>query len=74
MIEISDQGSGIDPKIRDNIFTRGVSSKQSGDHGIGLYLVKTYIDQYQGTITIEDNDPYGTVFSIFIPKGTAKGN
>ncbi|GKX59944.1 sensor histidine kinase DpiB [Leminorella grimontii] len=74
VIEVSDQGSGIAPDIRDKIFTRGVSSKRSGDHGIGLYLVKTYIDQYNGTITIEDNEPYGTVFSIFIPKGTAKGN
>ncbi|AWH88393.1 sensor histidine kinase DpiB [Limnobaculum parvum] len=69
IIEVSDNGCGIDPDIRDTIFTRGVTSKNSGDHGIGLYLVKTYVDQYNGTITIDDNEPSGTVFSIFIPKG-----
>ncbi|MDR0805564.1 MAG: sensor histidine kinase DpiB [Enterobacteriaceae bacterium] len=69
VIEVSDNGSGIEPQIRERIFTRGVTSKRSGDHGIGLYLVKTYIDQYHGTVTIDDNDPCGTVFSIFIPKG-----
>ncbi|MBK5071502.1 sensor histidine kinase DpiB [Budviciaceae bacterium CWB-B4] len=72
IIEVSDNGCGIEPDIRDTIFTRGVTSKNSGDHGIGLYLVKTYIDQYNGTITLDDNEPCGTVFSIFIPKG--KGN
>lgn len=72
IIEVSDNGCGIAPDIHDTIFTRGVTSKNSGDHGIGLYLVKTYIDQYNGTITIDDNEPCGTVFSIFIPKG--KGN
>ncbi|WP_140920138.1 sensor histidine kinase DpiB [Limnobaculum xujianqingii] len=72
IIEVSDNGCGIEPDIRDTIFTRGVTSKNSGDHGIGLYLVKTYIDQYSGTITLDDNEPCGTVFSIFIPKG--KGN
>ncbi|MCD1124936.1 sensor histidine kinase DpiB [Jinshanibacter sp. LJY008] len=69
IIEVSDNGCGIAPDIRDTIFTRGVTSKNSGDHGIGLYLVKTYIDQHNGTITIDDNEPCGTVFSIFIPKG-----
>nr|WP_281350984.1 sensor histidine kinase DpiB [Budvicia diplopodorum] len=68
IIEVSDNGSGIDAQIRETLFTRGVTSKNNGDHGIGLYLVKTYVDQYHGTIMLEDNDPCGTVFSIFIPK------
>ncbi|SUB83717.1 Sensor histidine kinase DpiB [Pragia fontium] len=72
VIEVSDNGIGIEPSIREKIFTRGVTSKSSSDHGIGLYLVKTYIDQYHGSITVDDNDPCGTVFSIFIPKD--KGN
>lgn len=72
IIEVSDNGPGIEPEIREKIFTRGTTSKNHGDHGIGLYLVKTYVDQYNGTITLGNNEPSGAIFSIFIPKG--KGN
>lgn len=70
VIEVSDNGLGIEPHISERIFTRGVTSKNNGgDHGIGLYLVKTYVDQYHGTVMLGDNEPCGTIFSIFIHKG-----
>lgn len=69
VIEVADTGSGIDPRLRDSLFERGVSSKPGGERGIGLYLVKTFVEQAGGAITIEDNEPRGTVFSVFIPKG-----
>lgn len=68
VIEVADQGVGIDPTIRDHLFERGITSKASDDHGIGLYLVSSYVQQAGGLITISDGDEGGAIFSIFIPK------
>lgn len=69
IIEVADNGCGVDAELRNQVFERGVSSKPGGERGIGLYLVKTYVEQAGGAITIDDNEPKGTVFSVFIPKG-----
>ncbi len=68
ILEVADHGCGIDPQLQDSLFERGISSKNSDDHGIGLYLVATYVQQSGGTITIEENPPRGTLFTVFIPK------
>jgi two-component system, CitB family, cit operon sensor histidine kinase CitA len=68
VLEISDQGCGIDQGIRSSIFEPGVTSQEGKEHGIGLHLVSTYIKKANGYITFEDNTPYGTIFSVFIPK------
>ena len=74
IIEVADNGCGVDLDERNRIFERGVSSKQGGERGVGLYLVKTYVEQAGGAITIDDNEPQGTVFSVFIPKGVDSAN
>ncbi|UUE11700.1 sensor histidine kinase [Dickeya zeae] len=70
VIEVADQGTGIDPTIADRVFEMGVTSKKEGDHGLGLHLVASYVSQAQGVIEVSDNSPHGAIFSIFIPKIT----
>ncbi|EPO4107965.1 sensor histidine kinase [Enterobacter cloacae] len=67
IIEIADQGCGIDENIRQSIFERGVTTRDSGDHGIGLWLVSSYVKQANGEIIVDNNTPYGTIFSLYIP-------
>lgn len=67
LIEIADQGCGIDRAIRDQIFERGVTSSNNRDHGIGLWLVRSYIEHAGGTIIVDDNIPFGTIFTLYIP-------
>lgn len=67
IVEVADQGIGINNSIREHIFQRGVTTKVSGDHGIGLYLVDSYVTQVGGSIEVTNNIPRGTIFSIFIP-------
>ncbi|MCL2895469.1 ATP-binding protein [Brenneria tiliae] len=68
VIEIADRGIGIDSAIADRLFEMGVTSKTQGDHGLGLHLVTSYVNQAQGLIEVSANQPHGSVFSIFIPK------
>lgn len=67
IIEVADHGVGIEPTLKDHIFERGVTTKKHGDHGLGLYLIASYVRQAGGTIEVADNSPQGTVFSLFIP-------
>lgn len=67
IIEVADQGCGIDENIRDRIFERGVSSSNNRDHGIGLWLVRSYVDQVRGSIVVDSNIPFGTIFTLYIP-------
>ncbi|QOI53711.1 ATP-binding protein [Rouxiella badensis] len=74
IIEVADSGGGIDADIRARLFEQGVSSKPvshsehtGSEHGIGLYVVASYVRQAQGMIEISDNRPQGTVFTVFIP-------
>ncbi|PJR48560.1 histidine kinase [Klebsiella sp. H-Nf2] len=67
IIEIADQGCGIDEALRDRIFERGVTSSTSKDHGIGLWLVRSYVEQAGGSIVVENNIPFGSIFTLYIP-------
>ena len=67
IIEVADQGVGITPEMRDRIFERGITTKTRGDHGIGLYLIESYVTQAGGAIEVADNTPRGAIFSLFIP-------
>ncbi|CAI1891784.1 ATP-binding protein [Serratia proteamaculans] len=69
VIEVADRGTGIAPEVRDTLFEQGVTTKDDkGDHGIGLHLVASHVAQAHGSIEVSDNEPHGTIFSLFIPK------
>lgn len=73
VIEVGDNGCGIDPEVADSLFSRGVTSKNDSEgHGIGLYLINRYVTNAGGIITVDDADIKGTIFSIFIPKDGSK--
>ncbi|MFH1278173.1 MAG: ATP-binding protein [Candidatus Eisenbacteria bacterium] len=65
-IRVADNGPGIDPKTRDRIFSPYFTTKASGS-GLGLALVERIIHDHGGTITVEANEPRGTVFRILLP-------
>jgi signal transduction histidine kinase len=59
----TDNGKGIEPAIRNEIFTPFFSKK--GQSGIGLYLTKRIIELHDGRTTIESNKH--TRFRIILP-------
>ncbi|MGF9917628.1 sensor histidine kinase [Paenibacillus ehimensis] len=68
MIECEDNGPGIPDEWAENIFQKGVSSKEGEHRGIGLALVKHAVDKLGGRILHEPSGVGGTVFSVVIPK------
>jgi len=70
IIDVADQGCGVPDALRETIFQQGVSTKtdEPGEHGIGLYLIASFVERCGGVITVEDNSPCGALFSVFIPK------
>ena len=68
-IEIIDDGPGLPPAIRDDIFDPFVSGRENGT-GLGLALVSKIIEDHDGWISV-DSVPGRTVFRISLPR--AKG-
>ncbi|MGP4843383.1 ATP-binding protein [Marinobacter sp. 1Y8] len=68
IFEVEDQGPGVDPEQQEKIFERGVSNKPEGDHGIGLYLVRQFVERWGGSVTIENLQPDGSRFTLYLPK------
>lgn len=72
VIEVADNGTGIDPSVAETLFERGVTTKEESGHGYGMYLIQRYVTHAGGYITLDDADPVGAIISLFIPlKGNA---
>lgn len=67
-IKFQDNGSGITPEIRDKIFEEGFTHGNTGNTGIGLYIVKQTIERYGGKISVEENELPGAAFIIKLKK------
>jgi signal transduction histidine kinase/DNA-binding response OmpR family regulator len=74
-IEITDNGTGIPSNDLPNVFRRFYqgqnqhATEQTGS-GIGLSIVKEYIDLHKGYITVNSTPGKGTTFLIQIPLDT----
>ncbi|WP_116236024.1 PAS domain-containing sensor histidine kinase [Parasphingopyxis lamellibrachiae] len=66
---LEDNGPGIDPALRDDLFDRFVSGKSEG-LGIGLAICRSIVTAHGGTIWVEDASPRGARFCFAIPAAT----
>ncbi len=66
-VRVLDDGPGIPVEVRGRLFKEGVKGPESDGTGLGLYLVKTLVDQYGGTVEVEDRSPRGSVVVIRLP-------
>jgi PAS domain S-box-containing protein len=69
---VEDNGPGIPDEVKPVIFDRlSRGRSKTGGSGLGLYLVKSLVDNYGGTITVEDRVPgdrgQGTRFIVTLP-------
>lgn len=74
-IAVADTGKGISDEDKPNIFNRfyqsaSNDSSQTGS-GIGLHIASDYVRMHHGTISVSDNSPVGSIFTITLPIETA---
>ena len=79
IVKVADQGSGIRPEIRDDLFRPFFTTKGEQGSGLGLWITKGIIEKHAGTIEVESSvatpeapDEHGTTFTLFLPRGTAQ--
>ena len=70
-IAVADTGKGVPDSDKPNIFKRFYQSEsndstQTGS-GIGLHIASDYVRLHHGTITVSDNSPVGSIFTITLP-------
>ncbi|MBN2706387.1 MAG: PAS domain-containing protein [Deltaproteobacteria bacterium] len=66
IIELNDNGPGIDEKTLSRLFEPYFSTKKRGT-GLGLTIVKTIINDHRGFIRVRENHLKGTCFVIEMP-------
>ena len=73
-IRISDDGPGISDEAKRHLFdmfytvnTNGISTDSRRGLGLGLSLCRSIVEAHGGSITVEDNQPAGAVFSFTLP-------
>jgi signal transduction histidine kinase len=74
-LTVADDGPGIPPGDREQIFERFVRldtarTRDSGGTGLGLAIVHDVVTNHHGTVTITDTDPHGATFTVDLPERT----
>jgi len=69
ILSVMDEGTGIPDEEKGKIFRKfyrigNESSRKTKGTGLGLYLTSKIIDQFNGTISVSDNKPKGSIFEI----------
>ena len=67
-IDVCDDGVGVDPGVRDQVFDPFVSTKREGV-GLGLVNTKAVVDGHGGTVELLPRDGKGTRARITLPIG-----
>lgn len=68
VLSVSDTGKGIEGEALPHLFDRFYQARGAvGGTGIGLSLVKAYVDLHHGDIRVESNEGEGTRFFISLP-------
>ncbi|TVP82954.1 MAG: response regulator [Puniceicoccaceae bacterium] len=71
LLEVTDDGCGIDPLILDNIFEPFYTTKDVGSGtGLGLPTVHGIVEQNNGHISLKTERNKGTSFRICLPRTT----
>ncbi|MCZ6834641.1 MAG: ATP-binding protein, partial [Planctomycetota bacterium] len=69
-ISVIDNGPGIDPALRKDIFEPFASTKGQRGTGLGLAVTKKLINDHGGELTLETRLGEGSTFTIILPEQT----
>jgi signal transduction histidine kinase len=67
---VTDQGPGISPEQQDKVFDWFETDSKGSDHrgtGLGLSLVRSFVELHGGTVTIDSVPGQGTTVTCVFP-------
>ncbi len=67
IIEVRDQGEGIDPAMLERIFEPYVTEKKASGTGLGLAVALRTTKAHGGRIEVDSRPGHGSVFRIILP-------
>lgn len=70
IVDVEDNGPGIDPALGDEIFQPGVSQRVGGS-GLGLAFVRAIVEAHGGTVSQERSSMGGARFRLTLPDAQA---
>jgi signal transduction histidine kinase len=70
-IDVSDNGPGISPNIKNQLFDPFFTTKPNGT-GLGLWVVYRLVQSMGGVIGVESEENQGSTFHVAVPVVTTK--
>ena len=70
-IEIADDGHGLPPRARENLFRPFFGSARPGGNGLGLAIARELMRAQGGDIALVESTGAGTVFRLTLPAAAA---
>jgi len=70
-VSISDNGCGIAPDRQEKIFDLFFTTKGSGGSGLGLPMVKKFVEKMGGSLTLQSAPDAGATFIMSFPQKVA---
>jgi signal transduction histidine kinase len=67
-VTFADDGPGVRDGQKDAVFGRTEAGLADPECSVGLYLVGTLLEMYDGEVTVTDNDPRGSVFEVTLQR------
>ncbi|TWD81309.1 phospho-acceptor domain-containing protein [Kribbella amoyensis] len=67
-VTVADQGPGVDPTVRDDLFERFTSA--AGSSGLGLSIVRWVALAHGGDLKVYNGDEGGAIFEFSLPVAT----
>lgn len=77
VLTIADNGTGISPTVRRQIFDAFFTTKGTAGNGLGLWVCQEIVARHQGALNVRSTQRVGrsgTTFTLFLPFETAKGD
>jgi signal transduction histidine kinase len=68
-IDIADNGHGLPPRARDNLYRPFAGSARPGGTGLGLAICREIARAHGGDLALIATSPAGTTFRLTMPKG-----
>jgi len=66
-LEVSDTGTGMSDEVRQRCLEPFFSTKGQHGTGLGLSLVHATVERHGGTLTVESEPGWGSMFSVRLP-------